>query len=102
MALAKHSDRGKAAAEEDLPKWMIIAVTDSQIHVFEAVEKIGHYEIGGAALAVLDRASTTAEKHLSGLGAEGLSLLAGDGTRLEVEAPRMSGHGTEVIKLLAG
>ena len=78
MALSKHSDRGQAAA--DLPKWTIIGVTDSQIHVFEAKEKIGHYEIAGPALFVLDRASTTAEKHLGGLAAEGLSLTGADGT----------------------
>lgn len=100
MALSKHSDRGKAAA--DLPKWMIIGVTESQIHVFEAKEKIGHYEIGGPALFTLDRASTTAEKHVGGLEAEGLSLLGADGERVEVEAPRMSGHGADVIKLLVG
>lgn len=102
MAISKHSDRGEAAAEANLPKWMIIAVTDEQIHVFEAKEKIGHYELAEPALAVLDRSSTTAEKHLSGLGAEGLSLLADDGRRVEVEAPRMTGHGMDVINLLVG
>ncbi|MEI6446795.1 MAG: hypothetical protein WCO96_02800 [Actinomycetes bacterium] len=98
--LAKHSDRGKAAA--DLPWRMIIGVTDSQIYVFEAKEKIGHFEIETPALFVLDRGSTTAEKHVGGVAAEGLSLTAPDGTRVEVEAQRVAGHGTDVIKLLVG
>lgn len=99
MALGKHGDRAKAAA--DLPKWMIIGVTESEIHVFEAKQKIGHYEIEGPAFAVLDRSTTTATKHLGGAAAEGLSLVREDGARLEVEAPRLTGHGTDVIKLLA-
>lgn len=102
MALSKHSDRTKSANEANLPQWMILAVTASQVHVFEAKQKIGHYEIAGPAFGVFDRSSLTAEKHLGGLEAEGLSLTSTDGKRLEVEAPRLSGHGTDVIKLLAG
>ncbi len=97
-ALSKHSSRSEAAA--DLPSWMIIGVTGSQIHVFEAQEKIGHYEINSTAIFTLDRASTQVEKHLGGLGAEGLSLIGADGTRVEVEAPRLAGHGADVISLL--
>lgn len=98
QSLSKRSSRTQAA--EDLPKWMIIAVTASQIHVFEAQEKIGHYEIASSALAVMDRGTTTATKHLGGAAASGLSLVGADGDRIEVEAPRLAGHGGDVISLL--
>ncbi len=96
--ITNRSERHQAAA--DLPAWMIIAVTATQIHVFEAHQKIGHYEIRESALAVMDRSTTTATKHLGGLSAAGLSLVGADGDRIEVEAPRIAGHGGDVISLL--